>query len=88
MNDNKTPNQQSQQGTGSAEHKDQSRTAQQNTSAEISEQEKQDIASQVKEPVKNITDIRGVGGMSGRDDAAGGAGERMDDESTGKPTDR
>lgn len=87
-NSNKAPFQTSQQGSGSAENKGQSRSDQQAKNVELSQQEKQKVASQIGEKKNKIADLDDLGMRSGRDDYAGGSGSRMENESTGEPTDR
>lgn len=78
----------SQQGSGSAENIGRSRSDQQNKMRDLSDNEKQDIGSQIGESENRIADLRDLGQLSGRDDAAGGSGDRMENESTGKETDQ
>ena len=77
-----------QQGTGSAENTSQQRTEQLNNTKDLSQQDKQDIADQINESPDAVTDLRELGQLSGRDDAAGGMGDDMENQSTGEPTDR
>jgi hypothetical protein len=79
--------QESQQGSGSAEQTGRSREEQKNKLTDLSEEAKQKIASDADTPAPVAT-IKDLGGMSGRDDAAGGSGDRMENESTGDNTDR
>ena len=76
-----------QQGTGSAEHRNESRESQKNQTAGLSEEQRNDIDKQVGAEVP-VTDIRSTGALSGRDDAAGGSGDRMEDTSSNQETDR
>jgi hypothetical protein len=85
---NKQDKQQSLHGSGSAENKGQDRSAQKNRSTNISQQDKQKIAAQMGKGPNRIADIEDLGGMSGRDDASGGSGDRMEDQSTDQKTDR
>lgn len=80
--------QQSQQSTGTAEHMNSDRTAQQNQSTTLSDDEKHNIASQIGEAQNKVADIADTGALSGRDDASGGTGERMETQNSGQPTDR
>ncbi|RYG48053.1 MAG: hypothetical protein EOO01_14020 [Chitinophagaceae bacterium] len=76
----------SQQGSGSAEQTGKSRDEQKNTMTDMSEEAKQKMAAEADTPVP-IATIKDLGGMS-RDDASGGSGDRMENESTGDATDR
>lgn len=79
---------QTQQGSGSAENIGQDRSSQVNQTANLSEPEKEDIAAQIGEDPGSIADLKEMGALSGRDDLAGGSGDRMEEESTGSQTDR
>lgn len=79
--------QQSQAGSGSAEQTGRERAAQQQN-LQPGNNEKQDIASQIGEDRNRVSSIRETGGLSGRDDAAGGSGDRMENENSNEPTDR
>jgi hypothetical protein len=79
---------QPQQGTGSAENRGRDRKEQFNELSELSLEERMKVADQIGIPVENISDAASLGTMSGRDDAAGGSGDRMEEESTGEETDR
>lgn len=85
--DNNNANRQQQGGTGSAEQTNLDRKEQKATSADISENEKSDIASQIGESKGDVRTISDLGGLSGRDDSAGGTGDRMERESTNEATD-
>lgn len=85
---NKESFQQAQQGSGSAEQTDRSRTEQQQQAAQLSEDERQDIAGALGRDAGRMASLKDLGALSGRDDAAGGSGDRMTDESTDAPTDR
>lgn len=63
--------QNAQQGTGSAENKGQSRNDQKNQTANISNTQQNNMASQAGLGRDRMTDIEDLGGMSGRDDYAG-----------------
>lgn len=80
--------QQSQQGSGSTENTGRSREAQKNPATDLSKQQRQEIADEMGQGPNPIADLRGTGALSGRDDAAGGSGDRMENESTGKETNR
>jgi hypothetical protein len=77
-----------QQGSGSAENKGQDRSAQQAGNAILSEEEKQNLAAQLGEGPNAVVGLKDLGALSGRDDAAGGSGDRMEDQSTGQRTDQ
>jgi hypothetical protein len=78
----------SQEGTGSAENKQGKRNEQQNTDTELTPQQRQQTADEIGESTDKIGDIRETGNLSGRDDASGGSGDRMENENTGERTDR
>lgn len=86
--ENKDSRQKSQPGTGSAENRGQNRNEQMNRSKDLSQGEKQDMASQIGEKPGRIASQRDMGVLSGRDDSSGGSGERMEGENTGEGTDR
>ncbi|HEU4472350.1 MAG TPA: hypothetical protein VFR58_14760 [Flavisolibacter sp.] len=77
---------QSQEGTGSAENKGGSREEQLNPLTEIGRKEKKDIAAEAGVGRKHIADLRELGATSGRDDYAGGSGDSMETGSTGERT--
>jgi hypothetical protein len=85
---NKQDQQQSLQGSGSAENKGQSRSEQKNRSTNISQEERQRIAGEMGKGPNRLADIEDLGGMSGRDDSSGGSGDRMEDQSTDQGTER
>lgn len=87
-NRNQAPFQTSQEGSGSAENKGQNRSEQQAKNTNLSPQEKRDVASQLGKGKNRVADLDDLGMRSGRDDAAGGSGDRMENESTGESTDR
>lgn len=86
--ENKDSMQKSQPGTGSAENRGQDRNEQVNRSKDLSQSDKQDMASQIGEKPERIASQRDMGVLSGRDDSSGGSGDRMEGENTGKGTDR
>ena len=86
--ENKDSMQKSQPGTGSSENRGGERNEQQNRSKDLSQGDKQDIASQIGEKPGRIASQRDTGILSGRDDMAGGSGDRMEGENTGEGTDR
>ena len=79
---------QSQPGSGSAENRGENRVYQGHNKTDISEQEKKDIAAEIGEDSNKVADLKDTGALSGRDDAAGGSGDRMEEQSTGQATDR
>ena len=87
-NDNKAPFQQGQPGSGSAENTGRNREEQKNRNTEIDKQERTNIAGEMGKGPNPVADLRDLGALSGRDDAAGGSGDRMENESTDKATDR
>ena len=80
--------QQGQEGSGSAENRDQGREAQNAPLTNLSQEEKQDIAHQIGEDEGSVASVKDLGQLSGRDDAAGGINDGMEDSSTGESTDR
>lgn len=87
MENSKGTFQKSQQGSGSAENRGQDREHQV-SKTDLSGKERQDISSGMGKDANRMTTIREMGGMSGRDDASGGSGDRMEDENTGEGTGR
>ncbi|RYZ61243.1 MAG: hypothetical protein EOO14_05495 [Chitinophagaceae bacterium] len=87
MAENKEHFQEAQSGTGSAEQTGRDRAAQQQNQ-QPNEGQMQDIANQIGESRDAVSSIRETGGFSGRDDASGGSGDRMENESTNDNTDR
>ena len=51
-------------------------------------QDKQTIAREIGEDPSRVASVRDTGALSGRDDSAGGSGDRMEEESSGDPTER
>ena len=80
--------QQGQEGSGSAENRDQERESQNAPLAKLSTEEKQDIAHQIGEEEGSVASVQDLGQLSGRDDASGGMNDGMEDSSTGAGTDR
>lgn len=85
---NKDNLQRSQQGTGSAENTGRDREEQKNRMMDMNNQDRQDIAGEMGKGPNPMSDLRNMGGMSGRDDYAGGDNEGMSDESSNEGTDR
>ena len=79
---------QRQQGSGSAENLGRDRKEQFNELSELSLEERMAVADRIGIPTEDVSDAGETGAMSGRDDAAGGSGDRMEEERTGEETDR
>ena len=79
-------NNKSQEGSGSAENKGGSRSEQQHPMQSLSNEERKDIENQIGSGA--VVGLHDLGQTSGRDDAAGGSGDRMEETSTGQPTDQ
>jgi hypothetical protein len=79
--------QQSQQGSGSAESTGQERKEQWNNSADMDQQQKENIAKEIGEEKDAVIDVKDTGGLTGRDDQAGGSGDGMESQNTNQPTD-
>ena len=77
-----------QQPTGSAEQSNRDRDEQLYPLTDLSDDQRHNIASQIGEKEDSIASISDLGQMSGRDDAAGGTGDRMEDQSSNQETDR
>jgi hypothetical protein len=77
--------QQGQQGSGSAENTGRQRQ-EQTANTTLSEHDKQTIADQIGENKESVVGLKDLGAVSGRDDASGGSGDRMEDQSTGGAT--
>ncbi|HEY0039904.1 MAG TPA: hypothetical protein VGB71_04525 [Flavisolibacter sp.] len=88
MTNDRENNPQQQPGTGSAENLDRDRKEQFNELSELSLEERMAVADQIGVPVDSVIDIASTGAMSGRDDAAGGSNDQMEEQSTGQETDR
>jgi hypothetical protein len=80
--------QKSQPGTGSAENKGQDRSEQVSKSKDLSREDRQNIAKDIGEDPSHIASLRDTGALSGRDDSAGGSGDRMEEQSSGEATER
>ncbi|MDQ3277433.1 MAG: hypothetical protein M3Q06_03850 [Bacteroidota bacterium] len=88
MEQNKEQFQQSQGGSGSAEQTGRDRTEQKQPHTGLESGQRKDIADEIGERSNAISSISELGGESGRDDASGGSGDRMKNESTNESTDR
>lgn len=86
--ENKESKKQSQPGTGSSENKGQGRQEQVNRSKDLSQQDRQQMARAIGENPGRVGSQQDMGALSGRDDSAGGSGDRMEGENTGEGTDR
>jgi hypothetical protein len=86
MNQNNA-NRKEQGGSGSAEQTNRNREEQM-TNTRLDEKEKSDIASAIGEDSGRVTTIDELGHNSGRDDAAGGTGDRMEETSSNEETDK
>lgn len=80
--------QNSQQGTGSSENKGESRDQQTNQIRNVSGNQLDDMANKAGLGRDRMTDIEEMGGMSGRDDYAGGDNDNMSNQNTNEPTRR
>ena len=79
--------QQGQEGSGSAENQGRSREDQmaQNTDAQDN---RQDIKDALGNDANRLSSLKEMGALSGRDDAAGGSSDRMEEQNTGQATDQ
>lgn len=87
MVNDRESNPQNQQGSENAENLDRERKEQFNELSELSLEERIAVADRIGIPVDNVSDGAALGTAIGRDDTAGGAGERIE-ESTDEETDR
>ena len=78
----------SQQGTGSSENRNDTRDAQKNQTAYPRKEQEQDIAYQAGLGRERMSSIEEMGGLSGRDDYAGGDNDAMSDQNTNERTNR
>lgn len=72
--------QNAQQGTGSAENKNENRNDQKNKTADVSNTKQNDLARQAGLGRHRMTDIEDLGGMSGRENYAGGDNDDLDNK--------
>jgi hypothetical protein len=77
-----------QTGTGSPENLDRDRNERLNELSELSLEERMAVADRIGIPVENVSEAAATGTMSGRDDAAEGSTDEMEDESASEETDR
>lgn len=77
-----------QRGTGGAESQGRDRNEQFNELSSLSLEERMNVADQIGVPAESVGDAASTGAASGRDDLAGGSGDRMERESTGEETER
>lgn len=80
-------NRQNQGGSGSAENIGKDREAQQHQLRDLSSEQKNDIANEIGSGPVPVSSLRETGQLSGRDDAAGGSGDQMENTATGESTD-
>ena len=88
MTDQRDKFQEGQQQSGSAENTGREREQQFNEMTELSLEERMAVADKIGVPVRDVADASQTGAGSGRDDAAGGSGDEMEEQDTGQPTDR
>lgn len=88
MKQNNEPFQSGQQGSGSAENQSQERGAQQNNKTVLSDEERENLAAQLGEGPNAVVGLKDLDALSGRDDAAGGSGDDLQNTSTGDATAR
>jgi hypothetical protein len=87
MEPNKKPFESTQQGSGSSENQEQGRQAQQHNKTILSDEERENLAAQMGEGPNAVVGLKDLGALSGRDDASGGSGDRMEETNTGDATD-
>ena len=85
---NKEYQQQGQGGSGSAENIGKDRQEQKAKLTSLSDEERNEIASQTGLKPGDIADVQQTGALSGRDDAAGGSGDGMETTSGNQPTEK
>jgi len=78
--------QDAQQGSGNAENKDDNRHKQKNQSVNVSNRQQNNIAHQAGLGRDRMADIEDLGGLSGRDDYAGGDSDNRDNQNTNSGT--
>jgi hypothetical protein len=88
MENKKDQFERSQQGTGSAENRGEERSRQMGGNKDLSNNDGQNLADEIGEDPSRVGSLKDMGALSGRDDAAGGSGDRMEGQSTGEGTDR
>ena len=76
-----------QEGSGSAENQGRSRQDQLSQSWNEPENQ-QELRDALGNDADRLGSLKDTGALSGRDDAAGGSGDRMEDQHTGQGTDR
>lgn len=81
MADDRENGAQPQQGTSSAENGGGARKEQFNELSELSLEKRIAVADQIGVPAESVIDTDATGAMSGRDDAARGSGDKMEEES-------
>ncbi len=88
MNNQEQQNRQHEGGSGSAENQDRSRHDQLHTPTSLNQEEKDRISAEIDNGKTPVAGLKDLGAMSGRDDAAGGSGDGMENTSTAKGTKR
>lgn len=81
-------NNQSQQGSGSAENVGKDRNEQVAQNINVNNEQRDDIARDAGVGKKDLADLNDLGANSGRDDFSGGSGDDMTGQSTGGETDK
>ncbi len=77
-----------QEGSGSAENKGETRESQKAANLRLTDEQRDDIARETGLKPDDIADVQQTGALSGRDDLAGGSGDRMEETSDNEPTER
>jgi hypothetical protein len=80
--------QSSQQGTGSSENRSNPRDEQRNQTTHLTSDQRKDMSQQAGLGRDRMTSIEEMGGLSGRDDYAGGDNDDMSNQNTNERTDR
>jgi len=88
MGNEQNPYTSGQQGSGSAENRGDSREEQKAQNTHLDKESKKDIAEQAGLGRERISDLGELGGLSGRDDYAGGERDGVSDQNTNEETDR
>lgn len=84
MKQNETNTPKTQEGSGSAENVGRDRSEQKNTTATPDNTGMQEATGNRQ----HLVNLHDMGSLSGRDDYAGGSGDRMENESADEATDR
>lgn len=80
--------QNAQQGTGSSENKNSPREEQRNPITHLTKDQEKDMTQQAGLGRDRLTDIGEMGGLSGREDYAGGENDGMSNQNTNESTER